>query len=304
MSYIFVNLKRFDVPTAFGGLNRVGSPEEWIRDVMAHASALLGGDAGRDVYFLLPESLLAVARAARSEAGGTFGLGCQGIHDADVGDNGNFGAYTARTPAAAAAALGAEWAIIGHSEERRAMATLLGRLRCATPSTVSEAVDAALAESVLRARRRGIRVLFCIGETAADRGAQSSDPVPDSVARVLRRQIERGIPADATIDAGADIVLAYEPIWAIGPGKTPPDGATIGATAHAIKDACRAVFGRELPVLYGGGLKEANAQDIGRQEAIDGGLIALTRFTDPIGFSVEDLATIVREYNKGETRAR
>ena len=91
-------------------------------------------------------------------------------------------------------------------------------------------------------------------------------------------------------DAG-QVALAYEPVWAIGPGKTPPDAAYITDIARFIKSRLP-----HLPVVYGGGLKSDNAKMLAGIAEIDGGLIALTRFSGEIGFYPEEYLEIVRLY--------
>jgi triosephosphate isomerase len=89
------------------------------------------------------------------------------------------------------------------------------------------------------------------------------------------------------------VAIGYEPIWAIGPGKTPPDAEYIGFVSRLIKDKSKALYGIEVPVVYGGGLKPENAKSISGVDSINGGLIALTKFTDEIGFHVDDLKEII-----------
>lgn len=304
MNWFFVNLKRFDVPASYGGLNRSGTPIEWIRTIMER-SAELGLDSGDDrvICYLVGEGLLDAAIEARRAGGGRFSIGTQGCYRSDVGDNGNFGAFTSLSPASASAALGAEWTIIGHSEERRDKLDLLRRLPGATDATVQRVVDEVLAQETARAHRRGMRVLFCIGETAEERGEGGAGEVLDRVRGVLRRQIATGLPRD-TIDAATpNVVIGYEPIWAIGPGRTPPDPETIDRIAAEVKSICRDEIGTELPVVYGGGLKETNAHGVGAAASVDGGLVALTRFEQPIGFDTDDFARIIEIYNQGAAAA-
>jgi triosephosphate isomerase len=92
------------------------------------------------------------------------------------------------------------------------------------------------------------------------------------------------------------IVIGYEPIWAIGPGKTPPGKEYIAFVSAFIQRVVRENFGAEIVVVYGGGLKEENAAMIASIETIGGGLVALTQFTGEIGFSVAQLSAIVAKY--------
>jgi triosephosphate isomerase len=91
-------------------------------------------------------------------------------------------------------------------------------------------------------------------------------------------------------------VIGYEPVWAIGPGKTPPNSEYIAYVSNLIKDMVNSLYGFEIQVVYGGGLKEENAGMIAGISTIDGGLVALTRFSGEIGFYVEDLKKIIENY--------
>lgn len=87
------------------------------------------------------------------------------------------------------------------------------------------------------------------------------------------------------------MAIAYEPIWSIGPGKTPADTPYIEKIARFVKQRTGG-----LPVVYGGGLKAHNAAMLASIEEIDGGLIALTRFSGEIGFYPEEYLEIIRLY--------
>lgn len=93
----------------------------------------------------------------------------------------------------------------------------------------------------------------------------------------------------------SSVVIAYEPVWSIGPGKTPAGKDYITKVAKLIKS----VIGN-VPVVYGGGLKEANAEMLSSIDEIDGGLIALTRFTGEIGFYPDEYLRIVELYMNGK----
>ena len=87
------------------------------------------------------------------------------------------------------------------------------------------------------------------------------------------------------------MVIGYEPVWSIGPGKTPADKSYITKTARYIKEKTGG-----LDVVYGGGLKKDNAKMLSSIEEIDGGLIALTRFDGDIGFYPEEYLEIIHTY--------
>ena len=87
------------------------------------------------------------------------------------------------------------------------------------------------------------------------------------------------------------MAIAYEPVWAIGPGKTPPDRDYIQMVGRFVKEVTNGA-----PVVYGGGLKSDNAQMLASIPEIDGGLIALTRFTGEIGYYPEEYLEIIQKY--------
>ena len=271
MKYIFVNLKRFDIPKERGGINTLCGVDEY-------GTVLIKGmdKAVQEMPEILPavffpEAYLLDAARARRE-GSPLQLGIQGVFRKDVG-TGNIGAFTTQHTAQSSRALGCSWAMIGHSEERANLKEILA----AGKAEDFDAVHHILAEEVKAAQAAGLNVLFCVGETAEEIECRK---------QVLTRQLQLGL-------AGADlsrVVVGYEPIWAIGPGKTPPDAPYIGETARMIKEIL------PLPVVYGGGLKEENAAAIGALPDVDGGLIGLTRFSGEVGFYPEEYAVIIKEY--------
>ncbi len=95
------------------------------------------------------------------------------------------------------------------------------------------------------------------------------------------------------------LVIGYEPMWAIGPGKVPPGKDYIAYVSALIQRIARAEAGLDVTVVYGGGLKEENAAMIASIETIGGGLVGLTRFSGEIGFDVDGLAGIISKYRGG-----
>ena len=113
---------------------------------------------------------------------------------------------------------------------------------------------------------------------------------------VLKKQVELNMAGVADKLGDRQLAIGYEPIWAIGPGKTPPGAEYIGFVSSLIKTASTDLFGIDPVVVYGGGLKEENAAMIAGIDTIGGGLVALTKFTPPIGFEPKDLRVIIDKY--------
>ena len=280
MKRIYLNLKRFDVPAALGGVNRLAPAADWGRAVAAAIAPGLGKLAGQAEFAaFLPEAQLPGALAAAQAAGGALRIGCQGVAWRDVAPGGNFGALTGQRPAAAMAALGVTDALIGHCEERTALGDVLASGGAAGPAA-ARAVNGLLNRSVRAALARGMRVLYCIGETEDEQPAWQ---------QVLAAQLDEGL-AGLSQEEKARVAVAYEPVWSIGPGRTPADGAYIQKVARFIKEEAG------LPVVYGGGLKAANAAELAALPEVDGGLIALTRFAGDIGFYPDEYFQIIRLY--------
>lgn len=274
MKHLCLNLKRFDVPAAMGGVNRLSDGADWAQTIITRVDEELKqyrGKARFPMYF--PEAH--VINAAKTvSADSLVEVGCQSVYRADVAPGVNFGAYTTNRPAAAMRALGVSSTIIGHCEER---ADKLGVLQEAGV-TDTAAVNRLLNKEIKCAVTQGLTVTYCIGEKAEER---------DHWQDVLSEQLEIGLDG---IDK-EKVIIAYEPIWAIGPGKTPPGADVIAPIARFIKEKTGG-----MPVVYGGGLKQDNAAMLASIPEIDGGLIALTRFQGEIGFYPEEYLEIIRIY--------
>ncbi|CEP69397.1 Triosephosphate isomerase [Moorella glycerini] len=307
MKEIFVNLKRFEVPKNLGGICPLDNPIKWIEWVMEESVTYgLGKLPDIRVTYLLPEALIisALAKLASYSAGEVQNLqiGCQGVFREDVTPGGNFGAFTTNLPAAAAKNLGCTWTIIGHSEERR---DKLGIIERYDPSyndsetartKAMHALNSIINEEVICALRAGLNVLLCVGETAVERGDGSFAEQKPRIEAVLRSQLEMGLQGIEGKTGDNKIVIGYEPVWAIGPGKTPPGREYISFVSATIKAIVKERFNFDPVVVYGGGLKEENAKMIAEIETIGGGLVALTRFTGDIGFEPEGLKNIIAKY--------
>ena len=222
--------------------------------------------------FFVPEALIpAAVEASRGE----FAIGSQGVFRENVVPGANFGAFTTNLPAAAAANLGCSWSIIGHSEERRDKLGIIAAYQKevledpALNQRAVSAVNGLINQEVLRALESGLNVLLCVGETAQERGKgalRSRNPHRTGPPHPTLRK-PKGV--EAFLDE-REVVIGYEPIWAIGPGKTPPDGDYISFVAELIKKLVSEELGLKLKVVYGGGLKKENAAMLGSLSAVDG----------------------------------
>ncbi|MCT4596446.1 MAG: triose-phosphate isomerase [Vallitalea sp.] len=307
MKDIFINLKRFDVPRSKGGICPKDNPKEWIEWVIEESiNNKLGVLEDITVSYLLPESLLIPAieklNSYSEEETKNISIGSQGVYREDVNPKGNFGAFTTNLPAACAKGMGASWSIIGHSEERK---DKLGIIESYEPEYNSQddlrvraqkAVNTLINKEVKCALEQNINVLLCVGETSEERGEGTFEEQKPRIKQVLKSQLE--LCLDNNVDNLEDnkIVIGYEPIWAIGPGKTPPGKDYIAFVSSYIKEVVKDKYGFDIPVVYGGGLKEENAEMIASIDTIDGGLVALTKFVQPIAFEPEGLKNIIMKY--------
>ncbi len=305
MKKIFINLKRFDVDTGRGGICPMSNPKQWIEWVMDESRKnSIGNIKDMEIIYLLPESLIlpAIDQLNTYPAPDVMNLyiGSQGVYKDDIEEGKNFGAFTTNLPAAAVANMGCRWSIIGHSEERRDKEDIMNAFMPleveGLAAKVGEAVNRIINSEVKCALRRDINVLLCIGESAEEKGEGSFEEQKDRIKKVIKKQLEICLKDVKGIIKENEMVIGYEPIWAIGPGKTPPEEAYISFVSSYIKEISKTILGYELPVVYGGGLKEENAAMIAGIDSIDGGLVALTKFTAPIAFQPQGLKNIIYRY--------
>ena len=275
MKHIFLNLKRFDVPVALGGVNRIAALNEWGSYIVKNTQDALKSYDPSEVEFIqyFPEAHLLNAVSARCE-NSPVQIGCQGVYRMNTAVGGNFGAFTTNRPVSAMKAMDVNYTIIGHCEERNDKMGILAEAGVVD----TKAVNRILNQEIKLAVANGMKVLYCIGE---------KDTELENWDEVLREQLEIGLEG---VDKSM-VVIGYEPIWSIGPGKTPAGKEYITKIARFVKEVTGGI-----DVVYGGGLKVDNAEMLASIEEIDGGLIALTRFQGEIGFYPEEYIEIIRTY--------
>lgn len=187
-------------------------------------------------------SLAAVVGAMRERS--DIKIGVQNIHWEDKG------AFTGENSAAIARAAGAKYALIGHSERRHVFGE--------TDEQVRRKVDAAF--------RAGLVPVLCVGETLSQRDACQTEAV-------VLSQLNSGISG---LDAAHinEMMIAYEPVWAIGTGRTatPADANTVHTVIRSALHEAGGVRGA-VPILYGGSVNQGNAQALLSQPEVDGVLV-------------------------------
>jgi triosephosphate isomerase (TIM) len=195
--------------------------------------ALVAGVKGVECAVCVPFPYL--AQAAERLRGTAIACGAQNLSEHAQG------AYTGEVSAAMLADLGCRYVLVGHSERRQ----LYGE------------TDAQAAAKFAAAQGAGVRPILCVGETLAERDAGRTEEV---VGRQLDAVLARGKFGDA--------VLAYEPVWAIGTGRT-----ATPQQAQEVHGFLRKRVGEATRILYGGSVKAQNAAAIFAMRDVDGGLI-------------------------------
>jgi triosephosphate isomerase len=184
-------------------------------------------------------------QVVRALAGMRAGAGAQNLSQHRAG------AWTGEVTAEMLLDVGVHWVIVGHSERRAAYGE----------------TDALVAAKAERALAAGLRPIVCVGETLAEREAgRTAAVVGSQIDAVLER---------CAVDALARGAIAYEPIWAIGTGRTasPEQAQEVHAAIRAQLAARDASAAALVHLLYGGSVKPANARELFAQPDIDGGLV-------------------------------
>ena len=228
----------------------------------ALVEALKNGIAGLEAAeIVVCPPFTTIGSVVEAAAGSAIGVGAQNIHwEAS-------GAFTGEISADMLKTSGVQYVIIGHSERRQYFGE--------TNETVNKRLKAAIAA--------GLTPIVCVGELLEEREGNKTEAV-------LAEQI-RVCFADIDAKDAEKIVVAYEPVWAIGTGKTATP--EMAQEAHAfIRSELRALFGNvadAMRIQYGGSMKASNARELVAQPDIDGGLIG------GAALKADDFIALIRE---------
>jgi triosephosphate isomerase len=213
-----------------------------LSELSAIRESVMAGGAGRAQTAICPPATLVMA-AADLASGSSLAIGGQDCHSKESG------AHTGDVSAQMLKDAGAAYAIVGHSERR-------------TDHQETSAQVKAKAEAAIAA---GLTAIVCVGESEAQRRAGET-------LAVVGKQLEESWPAGGS---AASLVIAYEPIWAIGTGltPTPADVAEVHDFIRGVALRLAGAEGAGIPLLYGGSVKPSNAAELMAVSNVDGALI-------------------------------
>ena len=222
-----------------------------MHNTLAESAALIKGltqnfENKQNAEIIVTPSYTSLAKVAELCKGTAIKVAAQDVHWEDKG------AFTSAVSPVQAKDAGATHTIIGHSERR----------------SVFGDTDEILNKKVAAALRHGLTVIFCVGETLAQREAGET-------LQVIEAQLKNGLK-DFTAEQLKGLIIAYEPVWAIGTGKTatPEQAQEVHA---AIRQYLATAYGNDFAqatrILYGGSVKDSNVDEIMAKEDVDGALV-------------------------------
>ena len=219
--------------------NTIAEAEELIQALLPKVGAI------EDVDIVVAPSFLSVQAVVDSARGSAVQVYAQNMHEKDSG------AYTGDVSAPMLEEIDVAGVILGHSERRQYFGE----------------TDRALQAKVPRALEAGLIPILCVGETEEERERGETE-------RKLRHQVQEGLDK-VPLERLHEVVVAYEPIWAIGTGltATPEQAQDAIAFVRALVQGFDKDAGNQVRVLYGGSMKADNAPEILAQPDVDGGLI-------------------------------
>ncbi|MCP4115395.1 MAG: triose-phosphate isomerase [Desulfobacteraceae bacterium] len=202
--------------------------------------------AGTDAEVVLCPPATMLAQLKQAATGTGVKIGAQNMHQAEDG------AFTGEISAAMLSDLKIDYVIIGHSERRQYF----------------NETDQGVNEKVLKALETGITPILCCGETLEEREAGNTN-------EVVKKQVLAGLEG-VPAEKAATVVIAYEPIWAIGTGKT-ATSEDANTVISFIRESVDAVYGKEVSeavrIQYGGSVKPSNVKTLMAETDIDGALV-------------------------------
>lgn len=205
---------------------------------------------GFDIVICPPATL--IWPISEAIMGSPLQLGAQDCHAA------THGAYTGSLSAAMFTDLGCRYVLLGHSERRAQYGE----------------TDDMVSKKVLAAQLAGLTTIVCVGETAEELSSGSTE-------QVIEKQIKGSIPLEHKTGS---LIVAYEPVWAIGSGQQPAPSDI--AVVHRIIRKCLGAAGEAVPVLYGGSVTPANASAILAEPEVDGVLVGSASLTAEAFWSI------------------
>ncbi len=221
-----------------------------MHNTLAESEALITAltKAGNknNVEIIVAPSYTSLAKVAELAKDSDIQVSAQDVHWEDKG------AFTSAVSPVQAKDAGATHTLIGHSERR----------------SVFGDTDEILNKKVAAALRHGIKVIICVGETLEEREANKT-------LEVIENQLKNGLK-DFTEEQLAGLVIAYEPVWAIGTGKTatPEQAQEVHAAIRAyLAKAYSAAYAEATRILYGGSVKDSNVDEIMAKPDVDGALV-------------------------------
>ena len=215
-----------------------------LDSVIQLVEAIKAGDSGKAELAVCPPAVY-LMKVGSMLAQSQIALGAQNVCDHESG------AYTGEIAASMLKECGCRYVIVGHSERRSLYAVS----------------DQLVAARFAMAQQGGLTPILCVGETLDERNSGVTEAV-------VGRQLDAVIDASG-IDAIAQSVIAYEPVWAIGTGQvaTPEQAQAVHAFIRERLEQLNADIAQKVQILYGGSMNPANAAQLLSQPDIDGGLI-------------------------------
>jgi triosephosphate isomerase len=223
-----------------------------LAEALAYADGLKAADAGRHERvqrFIIP-SYTVVREVKARLAGTSVKVGAQNMHWEDAG------AWTGEVSPPMLTDCNLDMVELGHSERREFF----------------NETDEAVGKKTEAAVRHGLVPIVCIGETLAQRQAGEADAV-------LRRQVEKALAPLSPEQHKAEILIAYEPVWAIGVNGIPATIDYANERHERIADVAANILGRRAPILYGGSVNPGNCAELIAQPDIDGLFIGRSAWT-------------------------